>query len=179
MADTDDGQWCAVQCKCYADDGSLDMTTLSTFFAKATALEKRYKKKIRLILVFTGERITANASKMIKDHRCQVIDQQILREGNVDWNYYPKKLTRVEPQTLRDYQRNAVDNVVDGLSQESRGKLIMACGTGKTLTSLRIAEEHAGPGKIVLYLVPSISLIQQTIQSWSANAVHSLPRQPH
>ena len=170
MAETNHGQWCAIQCKCYADDGSLDLLRLDSFFSKATALEKIHKKKIRLILVFTGERMTTHAIKRVKDHNCHVIDQQVLREGNINWNDYPKKLTRKKPLPLREYQKKAVKKTIDVLSHESRGKLIMACGTGKTLTSLRIAEEHAGIGKTVLYLVPSITLIQQTIQNWSANA---------
>ena len=170
MAETNHGQWCAIQCKCYADDGSLDLDKLDSFFSKAGALEKIHKKNIRLILVFTGDRMTTHAIKRVKDHRCQVIDQQVLREGNVDWNDYPKKLTRKKPLSLWEYQKEAVKNIVNGLSQEPRGKLIMACGTGKTLTSLRIAEKHVGVGKTVLYLVPSITLIQQTIQNWSANA---------
>ena len=49
----------------------------------------------------------------------------------------------------------------------SRGKLIMACGTGKTFTALRIAEAVAGAGRRVLYLVPSISLFQQTMREWA------------
>ena len=48
-----------------------------------------------------------------------------------------------------------------------RGKLIMACGTGKTFTALRIAEAVAGIGGRVLYLVPSISLFQQSMREWA------------
>ncbi len=170
MAETNHGEWCAIQCKCYADDGSLDLDKVDSFFAKSASLEKIHKRNIRLILVFTGDNMSTHAIKRVKDRNCQVIDQQILREGNVDWNNYPKKLTRKKPLLLRDYQKEAVKKTIDDISHESRGKLIMACGTGKTLTPLRIAEKHAGPGKIILYLVPSITLIQQTIQNWSANA---------
>ena len=48
--------------------------------------------------------------------------------------------------------------------------MIMACGTGKTFTSLRIAETIAGPGKKVLYMVPSLALMSQTIREWKNDA---------
>ena len=51
-----------------------------------------------------------------------------------------------------------------------RGKLLMACGTGKTLTSLRIAEQLVGKGGCILYLVPSLSLMSQTIRKWTHDA---------
>jgi predicted helicase len=63
-----------------------------------------------------------------------------------------------------------------GLVANDRGKLIMACGTGKTFTSLKIAEEIAGKGKRVLFLVPSLSLLSQTLTEWtqeSATPLHS------
>ena len=54
-----------------------------------------------------------------------------------------------------------------GLKEADRGKLIMACGTGKTFTSLKIAEAMAGKGKRVLFLVPSLSLLSQTLTEWT------------
>lgn len=43
----------------------------------------------------------------------------------------------------------------------------MACGTGKTFTALKIAEKMAGKGKRVLFLVPSLSLLSQTLREWN------------
>ncbi|WP_420868167.1 type ISP restriction/modification enzyme [Bartonella taylorii] len=60
--------------------------------------------------------------------------------------------------------------VCEGLKEADRGKLIMACGTGKTFTSLKIAETIAGKGKRVLFLVPSLALVSQTIREWTADA---------
>ncbi|MCF8465115.1 MAG: DEAD/DEAH box helicase family protein, partial [Flavobacteriales bacterium] len=51
-----------------------------------------------------------------------------------------------------------------------RGKLIMACGTGKTMTSLKIAEKETKGKGLVLFLVPSIALIGQTLREWSSQA---------
>ncbi|WZB68912.1 DEAD/DEAH box helicase family protein [Achromobacter xylosoxidans] len=53
------------------------------------------------------------------------------------------------------------------MGDAGRGKLIMACGTGKTMTALKIAETMAGAGKRVLFLVPSLSLLSQTLTEWT------------
>lgn len=169
VAEDVDGNWCAIQCKCYDDDGNLDLKTLGTFFAKATSLEKKHKKKVKTLLVYTGDRTTANADRLIDDHHCQVIDQEKFRNSSIVWTDFPKLRTK-KPKRLRPHQKAALANVVKGFKKADRGKMIMACGTGKTLTALRIAETMAGVGKSVLYLVPSISLIHQTMKEWSENA---------
>ena len=60
-----------------------------------------------------------------------------------------------------------------------RGKLIMACGTGKTFTALRIAEAVAGVGGRALYLVPSISLFQQSMREWATQQAVPHPLYRH
>ena len=51
-----------------------------------------------------------------------------------------------------------------------RGKLIMACGTGKTFNTLRIAENETNSKGLILFLVPSIALIGQALREWYADA---------
>ena len=79
---------------------------------------------------------------------------------------FPGRL-RHEPFSLRPHQKVAFDDVTGGFKDDDRGKLIMACGTGKTFAALRIAEAVAGIGGRVLYLVPSISLFQQSMREWA------------
>lgn len=69
-------------------------------------------------------------------------------------------------RTPRDYQKLAIQDVVKGFETADRGKLIMACGTGKTYTSLKIAETMVGKGGLVMFLVPSLSLLSQTLTDW-------------
>ena len=84
----------------------------------------------------------------------------------------PEELVfRHEPFSLRPHQQAAFDDVNQGFADHDRGKLIMACGTGKTFTALRIAEAVAGVGGRVLYLVPSISLFQQSMREWATQKV--------
>ncbi|MGZ8247227.1 DEAD/DEAH box helicase, partial [Methylomagnum sp.] len=96
----------------------------------------------------------------------------------IDWaQYQPKAAPVLKPKKqLREHQTHAVNAVRRGLESAERGKLIMACGTGKTFTSLKMAEVLAGPGGRVLFLVPSLSLLSQTLTEWtqeSAVPLHS------
>ena len=66
--------------------------------------------------------------------------------------------------------------MLKGFKTSDRGKLIMACGTGKTFTALRLAEKIA-PSGYVLFLVPSLSLMSQSLREWTAEAkepIHAL-----
>ncbi|MEY8708418.1 DEAD/DEAH box helicase family protein [Bacteroides faecichinchillae] len=66
------------------------------------------------------------------------------------------------------YQEHIINEVIEGFSVEDRGKIIAACGTGKTLTSLWIVETMKV--ETVLFLAPSISLVKQTLESWADQA---------
>ena len=108
------------------------------------------------------------------------IDLETLEQSAIDWlKFAEKKEVVLKPKKqLRDHQKAALTNVQIGLYEQGleRGKLIMACGTGKTFTSLKIAEACAGKGKRVLFLVPSLSLLSQTLTEWtqeSATPLHS------
>ncbi len=164
VAQERDGSLCAIQCKCYRDDGNLDEKGVSNFIAKAASLKIKNK-----ILVYTGDTITAHAEKILRDSRCQIIKQDHLIASRIDWTKYPKMAPKA-PHALRPHQERALKDVIQGFQTHDRGKMIMACGTGKTLTSLHIAERISGKGKTILYLVPSISLILQSMREWSDNA---------
>jgi predicted helicase len=167
VAEERDGSLCAIQCKCYADDGSLDERHVTNFLAYADGLKnKNFKNKI---LVYTGDNLTKHANTLLTKHRCTIIRQEHLRSSSVDWSEFPK-LRVNDPHKLYEYQENACDDVLKGFETNERGKMIMACGTGKTLVSLHVAEKIAGKGGFVLFLVPSISLILQSMREWSDNA---------
>ena len=164
VAEQHDGGLCAIQCKCYADDGSLDTKQVSKFLAKAAGLRMPHR-----ILVYTGEAITSNARRLLEQNDCKIIGPDHFRDSGVDWSGFPKLSAR-RPKKLRPHQEAAVSDAVKGLAKHDRGQLIMACGTGKTLASLHVAEKHCRRGGIVLYLVPSISLILQSMREWSDNS---------
>lgn len=163
VATLHDGSFCAIQCKCYSDSTDLTYEDISTFLATY-----RSYKMTRPILVFTGDKINDKANYHLKKHGVSVITSDLLRQTRIDWSGYPR-LKSIEQKKLRDYQQKAFDDVMGKFTDADRGKMIMACGTGKTFTSLRIAEKQVADGGLILYLVPSITLIQQSMREWSDN----------
>ena len=158
-----DGELVGIQCKCWGDNQTLSMQKLGTMFVTAKA-----KKIDKLIVVFTGESLTEHAQTRCEESGVQVIMRSDLSRYKFNWNTAVKK-QRHEPLSLKPHQAEAVSKTVTKFKDADRGQLIMACGTGKTLTSLHIAEKTAGRGGLVLYLVPSISLIPQAMREWAEN----------
>jgi predicted helicase len=169
------GEIHAIQCKLYADDYRLQKSDIDSFF---TASGK--KPFAHRVIVSTTNHWSTHAEEALRDQQPPVskIDLNDLENSQIDWaRYQPKAppVLKVKKQ-LRPHQQQALDAVVTGLQTANRGKLIMACGTGKTFTSLKIAETLAGKGKRVLFLVPSLSLLSQTLTEWtqeSATPLHS------
>ncbi|MCY4165464.1 MAG: DEAD/DEAH box helicase family protein [Gammaproteobacteria bacterium] len=169
-----DGGLAAVQCKLFAPQRSIQKTDIDSFISTSGTNEFAE----RLIVETTEPPWSDNAQAMVDDQAIPttVIGLQDLRESRVDWSRFAATgdITRPEPRTLRADQVEALDCVKAGLKAANRGKLIMACGTGKTLTSLRIAEELAGEGGRVLLLVPSLALMAQTVPEWCADTLLSM-----
>ena len=157
------GELCAIQCKCYADDNMVSKESINSFVAAG----KSYKMS-NYVFACTGL-INNNAQAMLQGIRCNIITQEHLRNSSINWSEYPK-IKPKDPKILWEYQQYAMNDVVKGFDKHSRGKMIMACGTGKTLVALKISEKLVGKGGTVLYLVPSISLILQSMREWSDNS---------
>ncbi|NQW87665.1 DEAD/DEAH box helicase [Frigoribacterium sp. VKM Ac-2860] len=162
------GDFCAIQCKFYAPEHTMQKSDLDSFF---TASGKH---------PFSSRIFVSTSSKWGKHAEDALNGQQIttLRLGvddfdqsDIDWSTYsfskPDEVAAPKIKTLRKHQVQALAGVQAGFADHDRGKLIMACGTGKTFTSLRIAEDIAGRGGKVLFLVPSIALLSQTLREWS------------
>lgn len=156
----------AIQCKLYAEDYLLKKDDIDSFF---TASGK--KPFTHRIIVSTTNHWTEHAEDALRDQQPPVskIDLFDLENSLIDWSkFQAKKETILKPKkTLRDHQRSAVSSVTAGLANATRGKMIMACGTGKTFTSLKVAEAIAGRGGRVLFLVPSLALLSQTLTEWT------------
>ncbi|MCC8403683.1 DEAD/DEAH box helicase family protein [Paraburkholderia sp. MMS20-SJTN17] len=156
----------AIQCKMYAPDYKVQKSDIDSFF---TASGK--KPFTRRIIVATTNHWSEHAEDALRDQQPPVskIDLTALEESQIEWSQYQPKTAPVirAKKQLRPHQKNALDAVVYGLADADRGKLIMACGTGKTLGSLKIAETLTGAGGRVLFLVPSLSLLSQTLTEWT------------
>ena len=163
------GGYCAIQCKCYAEDTRIAKPALDSFIS-ASASELFTSR----LIVDTGGEWGPNALRTIdpiKD-KLRIIRYSDLESSPFDWPDLslqdPEQLTYKQRRFhLKDHQKEAFDDVINGFKEADRGKLIMACGTGKTFTALRIAEAIAGTAGRVLYLVPSIGLLSQAMREWS------------
>ena len=166
VAEEREGGFCAVQCKCYAPETRISKPHLDSFIS-ASARDPFTAR----IVVDTGHPWGPTAKKTIAGlkPKCDALYLNDLLSQHFDWpdlaREKPEDLCyRPETFQLLPHQREAFDDVIAGFREHDRGKLIMACGTGKTFTALRIAEAVAGVGGRVLYLVPSISLFAQSMR---------------
>ncbi|WP_180060692.1 type ISP restriction/modification enzyme [Acinetobacter sp. YH12135] len=175
VATTKENKFHAIQCKLYDADSTVSKAEINSFLAAAS---KTYFE--RRIIVSTTHKWSDNALQTLENQDPPVtkIDLETLAQSAIDWSKFAEKkevILKTKKQ-LRDHQKAALTNVKIGLYEQKleRGKLIMACGTGKTFTSLKIAEECAGKGKRVLFLVPSLSLLSQTLTEWTQESTTPL-----
>jgi len=168
VAEDHEGRLWAVQSKAYAAKYSVTKADVDTFLSESSRPVFAYR-----LLIATTDKLGPTARRTIdaQEKPVAVLGLADLLTAGVDWPSTIADLRPSKPQdpaTPHDYQREAIRDVVQGFKSADRGQLIMACGTGKTLTSLFIAEKLAADR--VLVLVPSLSLLKQTLSVWRANA---------
>ena len=170
---THDGENHAIQCKNYSLDHRISKADIDSFF---TASGKSYFQ--HRIIVATTDHWTENAYASLSNQNppVTVINRSDLEHSAIDWENFAfqKEITFKTNKKLRPHQVSALSAVRSGLKDTDRGKLIMACGTGKTFTSLKIAENIAGKGKKVLFLVPSLALLSQSLTEWTQESEYPL-----
>ena len=173
-----DGGLAAVQCKFYKT-GSVSITEVNKFLSNMG--DGRWQERI---FVATGN-YSATARKKLNEASTQIITKNDLDNWPVgDW----RELIESPNQTLRwgeerhiprPHQEEALEGIRKGLfgpNAASRGRVLMPCGSGKSEVGLWAAERNVGLGGRVLYLVPSIALMSQTMRTW---AYQSDPEIPH
>ena len=170
-----DGNFWAVQCKFYAETSVIDKAAVDTFLATSSKTFDGNKKFSARLWISTSDNLTDNAEITLQNQSPPVarIGMEELRKAAVDWEKldagtFGKDAVNNFREPL-PHQLDAINAAQNHFQNHSRGKLIMACGTGKTYTSLKIAEILAPNGKI-LFLVPSISLLGQTLYEWATFA---------
>ncbi|WP_159983703.1 MULTISPECIES: type ISP restriction/modification enzyme [unclassified Novosphingobium] len=164
--------FCAIQCKFYSEGRSIPKAELDKFLSACGM--KHFSRG--LIIETTGMSFTANATALFDDLNVTTIGLDRLEASPIDWAawFQRDQIKVAAPKELRPHQREALEAIRDGLANADRGKLIMACGTGKTFTGLKIAESMVGVGGLVLVLVPSLALMSQTIREWTIDSATPL-----
>ncbi len=166
----------AVQCKFYAESTSLTLEETGTFFARSG--KPPFTERM---LIATTSSWSPHLRNAIKDQDKPTIQLTLpnLEDAGVDWaTWKADGSTPLRRKTRKPlpHQTVAIEKVTTGFASHDRGKLIMACGTGKTFVGQLVAEQMAGGSGLVLVLLPSISLLSQTVKEWAAWA--SLPMTP-
>ncbi|QCO23135.1 damage-inducible protein (plasmid) [Acinetobacter cumulans] len=171
VAVTIEGDFHPIQCKNY-NTTKIQKKDIDSFLGGSGKSYFAYR-----YIVASTDDWSDNAKSSLVDAQPPVATISLLDlEGSlIDWSQFDfdpnvKPVFRDKKQ-LRQHQRPALNAVKHALTTADRGKLIMACGTGKTFTSLRIAEELAGRGKNVLFLVPSLALLSQTLDEWTQDTM--------
>lgn len=161
----------AIQCKFYAPTSTISKDDIDTFLS-----ESGKEGFVERIVVSTTDKWNAHAENAVKNQQISVrrIGMSDLEASPVDWAQFsietPEVLVTRGRKSPRPHQVNAIEAATAKFAEHDRGKMIMACGTGKTFTSLRLAEKLVGRGGSVLFLVPSISLLSQTLREWAVEA---------
>lgn len=156
----------AIQCKFYAPDHKITKKDIDTFFSASGKSWFSHR-----IIVATTNHWNGNAEDTLANQHPPVskIDLLDLETSVIDWSQYQPKQKPVlrKKKNPLAHQKTAIENVLAGFETHNRGRLIMACGTGKTFTSLKLAEKLVGAGGRVLFLVPSLSLLSQSLTEWT------------
>ncbi len=167
VAQTADGEFWAVQAKCYDPDYHLKKSDIDTFLAESSRGVFAFR-----LLIATTDLIGTTARRTLEGQAVQadVLLRSQLEAADLPWPTSPDSLlpAQLEPKRPRPHQDEAIRAVVTGFATRDRGQLIMPCGTGKTLIALWIAERLSSQATLVL--VPSLSLLKQTLREWTANA---------
>lgn len=171
VAELKEGGLAAIQAKCYDSNHTISKDDMDSFISASS--NDIFK---RLILIDTSNNdLGPNAKKVIETLNKQYlrIQKSELEGSRIQWLTYLKedKVVLEDKKDLKDHQRKALNAAEKYFKDNDRGKMIMACGTGKTFTSLRITEKLAGKGKFVLYMVPSLALMSQTIREWKNDCI--------
>ncbi|MDE3277326.1 MAG: DEAD/DEAH box helicase family protein [Spirochaetota bacterium] len=175
VAQTTEDEFWAIQCKFYDEHTIIDKDGVNTFLATSSKEFSGHKFSLRL-WISTTNYWNKEAEEILKNQNppVQRISLMDLEESAVEWdkliNGKSGAEARSKAKTLREHQIKALEAACEYFKTADRGKLIMACGTGKTLTSLKIAEQETDNKGIVLFLVPSIALLGQTLREWTANS---------
>ena len=184
----DDDTWVAIQAKFYKQTTNIQKSHIDSFFeasGHSFLTEKGREHFSHRFIISTTDRWSKNAEAALENQVIETsrIGMADIANAPVNWDVaFPGSeiqinLSKKQAFAPRKHQVEAINKVLEGFDSHDRGKLIMACGTGKTFTSLRLAEQFAeanGNKARVLFLVPSIALLSQTLREWTAQATMEL-----
>lgn len=186
VALTKDGHYWAIQCKCYADDTVINKAAVDSFLSTSSRqfVDDNFEQQSfsSRLWFATNNKWGKNAKEAFENQNppAYIINSwDVADDETVDWDELDAGLfgaTAVKKRKIspKKHQETALANAAKYYKTHDRGKLIMACGTGKTYTSLCLVEQETQNKGLILVLVPSIALINQTLNEWQSCAKHDI-----
>lgn len=186
VALTKDGQYWAIQCKCYAENTVIDKAAVDSFLSTSSRQftdDNMEKKNFSSRIWFaTNNRWGKNAKEAFENQNppAYIVNPwDVANDETVDWEQLDAGMhgaTAFKKRDIspKDHQKVALEKAAEYYKTHERGKLIMACGTGKTYTSLCLVEQQTQNKGLILVLVPSIALINQTLNEWQSCAKYDI-----
>ncbi len=180
VAKTKDGGYWAIQCKCYNENTVINKAAVDSFIATSGRTFKNEAgvttKFSYRVWVATTESWGSNARETLEnqDIPCNILNGfDIDGDPTVDWDkieegMYGTNAALKEERELKPHQKKALKKAHEHYKKNDRGQMIMACGTGKTFAALRLVEQETKNKGLILVLVPSIALINQTLNEWNS-----------
>ena len=162
----------AVQAKCYSPENTITKTDVDKFLNESDrrGINKR-------LLIATTNKIHSNAKQVCDSKEERPVTRYLFSDFDKSAIEYPSHISKLKTAkrkkqpSPRKHQLKAIDAVANGFKKNNRGQLIMACGTGKTFTTLWVKEKISA--KSTLVLLPSLSLLSQTLREWAFAATKS------
>ena len=170
VAERSGGDLIAVQAKCYDEKHIIGKRDIDSFLAASQ-------------LARDGEPLFAHRWVVGTCRWGPTAQREVERlepgVSQIDFREYLRRVVKEEDaerpeRALLPRQQEAVDAVVAGLTSHDRGRLVMACGTGKTFTALRSAERIVGAGGRILFAAPTIALVSQARREWLRHSTRPL-----
>ena len=166
------GETWAVQAKCYAPTTSITKSDMDTFLSESSrhGIDKR-------LLISTTNMLAPNAKQVCEAPQAKPVIRYMLANFESAAIEYPARLEDIAkakpkiPPKPRPHQTEAIATVAKLFKTVDRGQLIMACGTGKTYTTLWIKEKLSAQSTLVL--LPSLGLLSQTLREWTSSRTKS------
>ena len=180
VARTKDESYWAIQCKCYNENTVIHKAAVDTFISTSGRTFKNEAgvttKFSYRVWVATTESWGANARETLEnqDIPCNILNGfDIDSDPTVDWDkieqgMFGSSAAAREERKVKPHQKIALEKAREYYKDHDRGQMIMACGTGKTFTALRLVEQETDHKGLILVLVPSIALINQTLNEWNS-----------
>ncbi|MCL4533338.1 MAG: DEAD/DEAH box helicase family protein [Deltaproteobacteria bacterium] len=147
----DTGIYWAIQCKFFNQSYNIQKHDIDSFFTasgKKYNINGDYKGFDYRLIISTTNNWSGEAEKALENQviETQRITLENLEESPIDWSLFdignPEDIKLKPKRMARPHQEEAVDEAISSFENNDRGKLIMACGTGKTLTALRLCEKY-------------------------------------